>query len=733
MKHEGHEEYEGHEEREEHEDQEQEATKDTRIRDTRTTTKDTKIRNATYDTRDARRAKGLAPVEAGLKTRLCAIVLALIAAAPAGAQVAPCTAPGCAAAPIDQVWASVQQVHERKQEFVVGVRDFSAALRGVFGDESSRVRSAVASMEVALGRWDDAIRAFESQARKVGRNADVHVALASVYLDRYRIDDALQALTAAAALAPQRADVYAMRAMAFGIAAKPADAASALAKVVALDAGSLPAVYELWHYLRKAGDEQKAAQALRVLTRSTPWQRADPGATPFMRVALVRQVGGVAPIFPPGLYANGFALLANGAYAKAVAAFRDALDRDPLTTISPAAQPGLSQASADLRQGRLDAALATLRALVQSLPNQSQVHRVLGLAYWVDEQYEVGIEQFREAIRLSPDDERSWLALADILMAAGRADDAARTMAQAVEALPDSGQARYSLGRLLQSLNQQSEALVHFENAATPGPIVGHDALYEIIGGLQTSHANFDGAVAAQARRIEINPNSSDAHRQLGEAYLLQGRVDEGIAEFTVAVFLNPGSAAAHVGASKAYLRANRYAEVVTSARRALEVDSTLTETRYVLSSALTRAGHTEEGARELQVFQQQQAEATESRRRQYELDAIERDIKASVVNGEYDKAAGLLRGVVERDPTLVSNHVELGSVLMKAGRYREALDSFEAARQRGADAGIFRLLADAYRAMGRLPESEELQAAYDAAMKRAKENRLRRLAGAIN
>jgi len=661
------------------------------------------------------------------------VCLLELSVAPAVAQVAPCTSPGCSAAPIDQVWTSVQQVHERKQEFVAGVRDFSAALRGVFGDESRRVRSSIASMDGALTRWDDAIRAFESQARRVDRSAEVHAALASVYLDRYRIDEALREVAAAEALEPRRADVYALHAMAFGIAAKPADAASALAKLVALDAASLPAAYELWYYLRKAGDEEKGARALDALTRTTRWTGVDPGTTPFMRVALVRQVGGVAPIFPPGLYADGFALLANGAYAEAVAAFGRAADRDPLTTISPGALPGLAEASADLRQGRLDSALARLRVLAQSFPDQSQVHRILGLAYWVDEQYDAGIEQFKEAIRLSPIDERSWLALADILVAAGRADEAAKTMEQAIEALPGSGQARYGLGRLLQSLNRQSEALVHFEKAATPGPIVGHDALFEIIGGLQTSHANFDGAVAAQARRIEINPNSSDAHRQLGEAYLLQGRVDEAIAEFTVAVFLNPASAAAHVGASKAYLRANRYAEVITSARRALEIDPTLTETRYVLSSALTRAGQTEEGARELQVFQQQQAEATESRRRQYELDAIERDITSSVTSGDYDRAVDLLRGAIARDPKLASQHVELGTVLMKAARYREALDSFEAARQLGSDAGIFRLLADAYRAMGRQPESEQLQAAYDAAMKRAKENRLRRLADAIN
>jgi tetratricopeptide (TPR) repeat protein len=274
---------------------------------------------------------------------------------------------------------------------------------------------------------------------------------------------------------------------------------------------------------------------------------------------------------------------------------------------------------------------------------------------------------------------------------------------------------------------------MHFEKAATPGPIVGHDALYEIIGGLHNSHANFDASVAAHAKRVDINPNSSDAHRRLGDAYALQGRTDEPIAEFTVAVFLNPDNAAAHAGAGKIYMRVSRYAEAIASSRRALALDPGLAEIRYVLATALTRAGQTEEGTRELQAFQQQQAETAESTRRQYELDAIKRDIASSIGNGNYDKAVELLRGTISREPKVSAHHVELGTVLMKAERYGEAAESFESARQLGADADVYRLLADAYRAMNRLQESERFAAVYQEALRRAKESRLRRLAGSVN
>ena len=65
------------------------------------------------------------------------------------------------------------------------------------------------------------------------------------------------------------------------------------------------------------------------------------------------------------------------------------------------------------------------------------------------------------------------------------------------------------------------------------------------MGSLLVDQADFDGAVAAYIKRIDVNPNSAEAHRQLGEIYFLQGRNDEALLELSTAAWLDPGDARA--------------------------------------------------------------------------------------------------------------------------------------------------------------------------------------------
>ena len=79
-----------------------------------------------------------------------------------------------------------------------------------------------------------------------------------------------------------------------------------------------------------SGVEEEISRALldfkdrhdRVVRPSTP--RAQ--ATPFVRLGLLHESPGVAPLFAPALYAEGFRLLNGRRYNEAVAAFQRALD-----------------------------------------------------------------------------------------------------------------------------------------------------------------------------------------------------------------------------------------------------------------------------------------------------------------------------------------------------------------------------------------------------------------------
>jgi tetratricopeptide (TPR) repeat protein len=616
---------------------------------------------------------------------------------------------------------------EPKQAFVLAVSQFAEAIAGAYGDERTRVWSAIASMRQALREWDDAIKAREAAVAAQPPSAELRIALGAVYLDRSRVADALREFALATRVEADRSDVYALQGLAYARAGEHGQAAQAFARASSLDPDNPAASYTLAQHLLRIGRPDEASKAQRSFQDSEKRRLAAPPAAPtitapFRRVSLVRQPSGVAPIFPPALYAHGFALLSEGRYDEAIASFAESAERDPLSTHAVVQQDRMAQGSAALRQGKLDSALGHLRAAVDLDPDAAEAHRVLGIAYRMDDDEDDSIEQFRTAIRLNPRDERSRVALGDILVSLGRVAEAEREFNASIEALSGSGQSHYKLGWLLQSLSRPSEALHQFEEAIACNPLVGLDYLYQTIIGLYLTQSNVDGAIDTYTNRIIVNPNDADTHRTLGELYLQEGQDQEALTELLAALLINPRDSRAFAGMGQLHLRNGSYGDAAEAARRALDIDSTSKDARFVLGSALMRLGDAEEGSRQLQEFQRLQTAASAALARSLELTLLTQEASSSLEKQEYDQAITFLQKALAYEPTSATAYLNLGAVLMRAGRHQEALEAFEKALDLKAGAEVHRHLSQAYQALGRPEESQKQRDLYQ----RLKEEQLR-------
>jgi tetratricopeptide (TPR) repeat protein len=632
-----------------------------------------------------------------------------------------------------EIWVPAGQIHTLKNQFVAAVSQLAEALAGTYGDEGRSISSAIGALDRMRMQWDDAIRVYERMLGGVAENAEVHVALGTVYLDRHRITDALRELAAAGRLDPRRADVYTLSALAHGLAGRHDEAAQALREASSRDASNPLTFYGLAQQLIDNGERDQATAALRTFQElqqkrsSGPGSRGEPTA-PFERASLLRQAAGVAPIFALHGYRRAFARLFDGSYEQAVAEFTRAAIADPLVADSTTHGTAVEDAGVLLRRGQLSLALSRLEAAVAVAPDRSEAHRMLGVAYWADGQHEKSLAQLRAAIRLVPDDERSRTALADVLMDIGRLAEAEQALAETVQTIPDSGPAHYRLGQLYQIQSLLAPAIRELETAVALDPLVGLDRLYETIGGLYVSQANFDRAVDAYVKRVDVNPNNPDAHRKLGEIYFLQGRNDEALAEFTAALLIDPRSSGALAAASQVYVRMGRYAEALDTSRQALALDAGHNEARYALATSLLRLGRTAEGKSELETFQRTQAAAMAAAQRQSALKATLREAAERVGHGEFGAAAALLRRALADDPNAAGVQRDLGSALMRSAQYAEAIQALEQALQQEDSADVHQLLADAYRAVGRAGDSEAQAALAAQAIERAKAERLRRI-----
>ena len=592
-------------------------------------------------------------------------------------------------------------------------------------------------MRRTLAQWDAAIRAYEAMVAALpGSNASAEskVALGTVYLDRDRRDDALREFAAAARLDPRRADAHSLSGVAYGMNGKPVQAIEALRRAVALDPANTLTLYALAQQLSKVpGRGAEAAAALRRFQEASwPRLRTAPSgqpSMPFERVSLLRQAPGVSPIFPLHAYREGFSRLLAGQYVEAIEEFARAAAADAL-----ASGGRIAEHASALRRGQLPAAIEGLETLASdraATPSRAQALRALGVAYWVAGRFDLSAARLSEAIQLAPEDERARLALADVLVEAGRSAEASQALAATVAALPDSGQAHFRLGQLNLSQSLFPPAVRELKTAAGLTPLIGLDRLYRMLGGAYASQASFDNAVAAYLTRIDVNPNNADAHKSLGEIYALQGRHDEALAEFAATLLIDPKNEGALVGASQVFHRIGRFDEALDLSKQALALDDRLKDARYALAMSLLRLGRQDEGRRELATFERMQAEVMAAMTRQSELNTIRRDASQRLHNNDYAAAATLLRRAASLDPASANVRRDLGFALVKSGQNDEAIAALSDAIRLEDTVDAHELLAEAYKAAGRVAEAEAQAALAARAIGRARAERLQKLSGA--
>jgi len=644
-------------------------------------------------------------------------------------------APGVAPSVLQQVWQEAAALHELKLRFVAALQRVTRAQAGAVGDEAGELAAGVAAMRAALTEWDARIAQFDTVTARLAPSAELHVARGTVLLDRHRAAEALRELTEAERIDADRADVPALQALAFVGTARPVEAQRALRRAAKRDPDNVVLAYGL---AQRAVELKQPDEATRTLTHvaellktASAVSRApvEPRA-PFERLALVRQAAGVAPIFPLAMYANAYALLASADFAGALIAFEAALRVDPMNRPSPPIRDAVARAGTALRAGAVADARAVLEVVVQQAPDEAEGHRALALALWVEASDESATEHASTAVRLEPGNERARLLLADLLVASGRGAQARQALEDAVRVLPASGAAYYRLGQLHRSEARLPDALAAFRASARLVPIVGHDHLYFTIGSSSVDQADFDGAAAAYAARLDVNPNNAEAHRQLGEVYFLQGRDAEALAEHSVAAWLAPASARAHAGRGHALLRLQQHAAAAAAFERALALGEDQAEVRYGLGTALIRAGKKEEGMTQLEASQRLRAEAVARGQRDFQIDALRRAAAEERAAGRQAQAVALLGDALALDPSSPRGRRDLGAALLAAGRAPAAVPQLDVAQRAEPTSDGARLLAEAYAAAGNPAASAAARAQYATLSARDAADRVARLIG---
>lgn len=177
-----------------------------------------------------------------------------------------------------------------------------------------------------------------------------------------------------------------------------------------------------------------------------------------------------------------------------------------------------------VQHGKLNEAIAALRAAVSDLPKSAKLHTGLGSALYLSGDYETAVQQLLEAVKLEPNSATAYFLLGEAYESAERfqpeIEDAFRTY---VKTAPRDPWAYYHYGA------------IQYARAKAGG------------------RTDYSDAAANLNEALRLNPRFAEANLQLGLIALDQGHGEQGIRLLEKAVNLDPSLAPAHYRLGLAY------------------------------------------------------------------------------------------------------------------------------------------------------------------------------------
>jgi tetratricopeptide (TPR) repeat protein len=608
----------------------------------------------------------------------------------------------------------------QRDGFLAALVQFYQTLRGTYGDEGPQLVAHLETMTTALREWDREVRDAESQLQPRLKGADVqtalevHTILASLYLERGRFDESLREFEADITIDPTRAAFHRYKGLIHQATARPSDAADAFRASWLLDPMDPQNAYRLVAHRSDSTTAAEIEQALATFAKvegeliRLERSRAQ---SPFRTTQAIDDEAGGAIGFVPPAYARGFSLLQRGEYEEGLSAFRAAVAADPLVADAASRSEPMAHGIVALRQGMVDTAIDRLEAAVARAGDSSETHRILGAAYGIRGDMARSVQHLRDAVRLNPRDERSWIALASTLEDTGELAEAVTALRAAIAMLPDSGALRWRLASARRQGTDESD-LDLLSIADRLVLFAGKGELLGQIAAMARAHVDYDRAVKLLELRVALTPNNAAAHKALGRAYVDQSREEIAYAELVTALLLDPRDAETLTMLGRLHLGAGRTTQAIAALERALALDTGNSEALHALGNALIRVDRMAEGQQRLEESVRRQAQDVEDQRSRRIAAMLSVQATIHVSRGEYDAAIDIWKQAMTIRRESVGP-LQVADALIKAGRLDEASAVLRAAITSNARPELHRRLAEVYAALGRAEESARERQTY--------------------
>jgi serine/threonine protein kinase/tetratricopeptide (TPR) repeat protein len=239
--------------------------------------------------------------------------------------------------------------------------------------------------------------------------------------------------------------------------------------------------------------------------------------------------------------ALGSVYRASGRTAEAVVELKRALELAPNSD-----EAYRRLATAYLASGRSEEAIEAYQKGVELNPYYWVNHNVLGNAYYQLANYGKAAESYRRVIELDPNNPYAYNNLGAVLVASGKFQEALEPLQKSLQFSAD-GQAYSNLGIAYFYLKDYDKAITAYEKAVqlvpTSDMFVGNLAeAYDLVGQKDRAQATFEQAISLAYKDLRVNPRDAGTKGRLGLWYGKKGDAQQALKFIREARELDPNN-----------------------------------------------------------------------------------------------------------------------------------------------------------------------------------------------
>jgi predicted O-linked N-acetylglucosamine transferase (SPINDLY family) len=226
------------------------------------------------------------------------------------------------------------------------------------------------------------------------------------------------------------------------------------------------------------------------------------------------------------------------------------------------------------RQGKLEAAAALYRAVLESQPGHFDALHLLGVLNTQQGRHEAAVALISRALEQQPDSVEAHCNLGVALMELDRAEEALRSYDRALLADPRHAETLCNRGNALAKLGRYPDAIASYERALAVRP--DHASALYGRGAALAHLQRYEEAIAAYRKALAVRPRHFHTLHNLGIALANLKRDSEALACYDQALAIAPDDATALANRANALAARRRYQEAIASYEKALERDPKL-------------------------------------------------------------------------------------------------------------------------------------------------------------